>query len=102
MVPDGEIYALSDFQRNARSHIRRLRKTGRPEILTVNGKAAVVIQDAATYRRAMAAAARAAEIAAVDAALEQMNAGLGVPLEEADQQLRKEFARRRSPGRRSA
>src|SRR5689334_10195570 len=99
MIPDSEIYALSDFQRNAKSHIRRLRKTGRPEILTVNGRAAVVIQDAETYRRAMAAAAHAAEIAAVDEALEQMKAGLGIPLEQVDRQLRKEFARRRAPRR---
>ncbi len=31
--------------------IKRLEKSKRPEILTVNGKAAVVVQDAATYER---------------------------------------------------
>ena len=45
-----EIFSLSDFQRNTREHIRRLRETGRPEVLTVNGRAALVVYDAAAYQ----------------------------------------------------
>jgi len=45
----GDIYTLSDFNRKSSEHIKRLTNSRRPEILTVNGKAAVVIQDAAAY-----------------------------------------------------
>jgi PHD/YefM family antitoxin component YafN of YafNO toxin-antitoxin module len=45
------IYSLTEFQRNARAHLERLRKSGQPEILTVNGQAQVVVQDAAAYQK---------------------------------------------------
>ena len=44
------IYSLTEFQRNARTHIERLKKSGQPEILTVNGQAEVVVQDAGAYQ----------------------------------------------------
>jgi len=43
------IHPVSDFSRKPAEHIKRLKETGLPEILTVNGKAAVVIQDASAY-----------------------------------------------------
>ncbi|GJL63308.1 MAG: hypothetical protein NPIRA04_19620 [Nitrospirales bacterium] len=43
------IRPVSDFSRKPAEHIKRLKKTGRPEVLTVNGKAEVVIQDAKSY-----------------------------------------------------
>ncbi|MEQ1557770.1 MAG: prevent-host-death protein [Methyloglobulus sp.] len=44
------IYSLTEFQRNARSHLERLKKSGQPEVLTVNGQAEIVVQDAAAYQ----------------------------------------------------
>jgi len=44
-----DIYPVSDFNRKSAEHIKRLQETGRPEVLTVNGKAAVVMLDPATY-----------------------------------------------------
>jgi prevent-host-death family protein len=43
------IHPVSDFSRKPAEHIKRLKETGRPEILTVNGKAEVVIQSAKAY-----------------------------------------------------
>ena len=40
------INPVSDFSRKPAEHIKRLKETGKPEILTVNGKAELVIQDA--------------------------------------------------------
>ncbi len=45
-----DIRSVTDFQRNARTHVARLRKTKAPMVLTVNGSAAVVVQDAASYQ----------------------------------------------------
>ena len=41
-----DIRSLSDFKRNTVEPLDRLRKTGHPLILTINGKAKFVVQDA--------------------------------------------------------
>ena len=51
MIRPEDIGSLTDFARNIRAHIKRLKRTGRPELLTVNGKAEVVVQSAAAYQR---------------------------------------------------
>jgi prevent-host-death family protein len=43
------IHPVSDFSRKPAEYIKRLKETGQPEILTVNGKAELVIQDAKAY-----------------------------------------------------
>ena len=40
------IHPVSDFSRKPAEHIKRLKETGKPEILTANGKAELVIQSA--------------------------------------------------------
>lgn len=56
MISLTDIRSLSDFQRNTREHIRRLKETGRPEVLTVNGQAEVVVQSAEGYQKLIEAA----------------------------------------------
>jgi PHD/YefM family antitoxin component YafN of YafNO toxin-antitoxin module len=51
MIRAEDIGSLTDFNRNAKTHLKRLRRTGRPELLTVNGKAEVVVQNASAYLR---------------------------------------------------
>jgi len=51
MIRPEDIGSLTDFQRNTQAHLKRLKRTGRPELLTVNGKAEVVIQNASAYQR---------------------------------------------------
>ena len=60
MVKTSDIHSLTDFQRNARVHIDRLRETGRPEVLTVNGRAELVVPDAAAYQELVDRVDRAA------------------------------------------
>jgi len=45
-----QIYPLSDFQRNARQFTEQLQSSHKAIILTVNGKASVVMQDAVSYQ----------------------------------------------------
>jgi prevent-host-death family protein len=45
-----DIHSLTDFQRNTRKFLERLRNSHQPMVLTVNGKAAVVMQDAESYQ----------------------------------------------------
>ena len=51
MIRPEDIGSLTDFSRNTKAHLRRLKRTGRPELLTVNGEAEVVIQNASAYQR---------------------------------------------------
>jgi prevent-host-death family protein len=51
MVRPEDIGSLTDFTRNTKAHLKRLKRTGRPELLTVNGKAEVVVQSASAYER---------------------------------------------------
>ena len=46
-----DIRSLSDFKRNTVDLLDRLRKTGHPLVLTINGKAELVVQDAEHTRR---------------------------------------------------
>jgi PHD/YefM family antitoxin component YafN of YafNO toxin-antitoxin module len=50
MIRQEDIWSLTDFSRNTKAHLKRLRRTGRPELLTVNGKAEVVVQNASAYQ----------------------------------------------------
>lgn len=59
MVDVKDIQSLTEFQRHTRRTIARLKKTGRPAVLTVNGQAEVVVQDAASYQRLVARAQEA-------------------------------------------
>jgi PHD/YefM family antitoxin component YafN of YafNO toxin-antitoxin module len=51
MVKLTDIHPLTGFLRDHKEHIERLAATGRPEVLTINGKARVVVQDAAAYQK---------------------------------------------------
>ncbi len=51
MIRPDDIGSLTDFSRNTKAHVKRLKRTGRPELLTVNGRAEVVVQSASAYQR---------------------------------------------------
>ena len=57
-----DIASLTDFHRNSTAHCKRLKQSGRPEVLTVNGKAVLVVQDAVAYQRLLEAVERAREV----------------------------------------
>jgi hypothetical protein len=50
MIRIEDISSVTDFHRNMRSHLKRLKRNGRPEVLTINGRAELVVQDAAAYQ----------------------------------------------------
>lgn len=45
-----EIHPMTDFLRNAKDYARRLKESGQPAVLTVNGQAELVVQDAKSYQ----------------------------------------------------
>jgi prevent-host-death family protein len=54
-----DIQSLTTFRRASGNFMKQLKKTKRPVVLTVNGKAAAVVQDAVAYQRLLDIAARA-------------------------------------------
>ena len=87
-----DIHPLTDFKRNTPDFMRQLRETGQPMVLTVNGKAELVVQDAKSYQRLLDLAERLETIQAVREGLESMRNGEGRPLDdvfvELEEQLR--------------
>ena len=45
-----DIHPLTDFKRNTSDFMCQMKKTRRPVVLTVNGKAELVVQDAEGYQ----------------------------------------------------
>jgi prevent-host-death family protein len=52
-----DIQSLTTFRRQSGDFMKHLKKSKRPMVLTVNGKAAAVVQDAEAYQRLLDIAA---------------------------------------------
>ncbi len=87
MIHLQDIHSLTDFARHTREYAKRLKKTGRPAVLTVNGRAEFVVQDAASYQKLLDIAARAEESLKLDQAFEDVEAGRLYGLETAEAAL---------------
>ena len=90
MIALEDIRSLTDFQRNTKSHLKRLKASGRPEVLTVNGKAELIVQNAAAYEETLDA------IRGIQRGLDGMKAGTGKPFRQALDEIR---ARHKIPRR---
>jgi len=83
MIDLADIRSLSDFQRNTKKHLRRLRRTGKPEVLTVNGQAELVVQSAAAYQKLLDLADLADSVDVLKKRLAAADAGeKGIPAEK--------------------
>jgi len=84
-----DIDSLSQFKRNTPEFIRRLKAEGRPVVLTVNGKAELVVQDAASYQRLVEIAERVERMDGLRASLDDMKAGRVSPAEDMLAEMRR-------------
>jgi prevent-host-death family protein len=84
-----EINSLSNFKRNTSEFLEQLRKTGKPIVLTINGKAELVVQDAESYQKLLEIAEKLETIEALKPAIEEMKAGKGEPAEKVFAELLK-------------
>jgi predicted transcriptional regulator len=90
-----DIRSVTDFQRNAKLHVARLKKTKAPMLLTVNGSSSVIVQDAIAYqqlfRRVEEIDERERFVAAVNEGLRDVEEGRVYPAREALQALGREL-----------
>jgi len=85
-----DIQALTTFRNNSAVFLRQLKKTKRPVVLTVNGKAAAVVQDAEAYQRLLDLAAQADTIEGIRQGREDVAKGRGYPARNALKAFRHE------------
>ena len=83
-----DIQAMTTFRRNPAKFLRQLKKTKKPLILTVNGKAEAVVQDAEAYQRLLDIAAQADEAEGIRQGLEDVKHGRERPADEALEEFR--------------
>ena len=77
-----DIHPLTDFKRHTSEFLQQLKQTGQPVVLTINGKAELIVQDARSYQRLLELADRLETIEAVREGLASMRRGEGRPAEE--------------------
>ena len=71
--------------------MRRLKRTGCCEVLSVNGKPAVVIQDAGSYQRLLDAVEKTEAIAGIKRGLASMERGEGEAAKTVFTRLRRKY-----------
>jgi prevent-host-death family protein len=86
-----DIQSLTDFKHRTPEFVRQLKTTGEPIVLTINGKAALVVQDAESYQKLLDLAEEARVLAGIRQGLEDMRAGRGRPAEEVFANIRRDL-----------
>src|SRR5436189_3608846 len=82
-----DIHSLSHFKRNTTDFMARMKQSGHPVVLTVNGKAELVVQDAASYQRLLELAERAEMMEFLQASRADVEAGRTEPALDALKRL---------------
>jgi prevent-host-death family protein len=78
-----DIHPLTDFKRNTSEFVSRMKKTQRPVVLTVNGKAKLVVQDAESYQRILERLERLEAVEAIRIGIAAPGGGRVKPAREA-------------------
>jgi hypothetical protein len=87
MIKAPDVRPLSEFQRNAKASLQKLKRTRRAQVLTVNGRAAAIMVEPESYWRLLDIAEQAMLGASLQAAMEDFRGGNGVSLAEFDRRM---------------
>ena len=82
-----DIHSLTTFKRKSSSLMKKMKKTGRPLVLTINGKAEAIVLDPAAYQQV---ADQLDAIASIRRGLAQARRGEGRPAEDVFDELERE------------
>ena len=86
-----DIQSVTTFRRNPGEFMKQLRKTRRPVILTVKGRAEAVVQDAESYQRLLDIAARADVDEAIRQGLADVAQGRTRPAKAVFDEIRQQY-----------
>lgn len=92
-----DIHSLTDFKKRTPEFLKQLKDTGEPVVLTINGKAELVVQDAASYQRLLDLTADVKVIQGIRRGLDDVKAGRTQPFEEAFAEIRRDLKLPREP-----
>ena len=70
-----DIQSLTTFRRRSGEFLKQLKKSKRPVVLTVKGKATAIVQDAEAYQRLLDVAAQADAAEGIHQGLEDVREG---------------------------
>jgi PHD/YefM family antitoxin component YafN of YafNO toxin-antitoxin module len=85
------VYRHPDFKQRTLEFVKQLKETGDPMVLTINGRAALVVQDAQSYQKLLDLAEEARVLEAIRRGLEEMRAGRGRPASKVFDDIRRDF-----------
>ena len=88
MIDLRDVRSVTEFQRNLKDYVGRLKTKKTPLVLTVNGRAELVVQNAESYQALLDRLERAEAVASIRQGMEQFERGEGIPLDEAEDRLR--------------
>lgn len=86
-----DIQPMTTFRNHSAALLAHIKATKRPLVLTVNGKAAAVVQDAEAYQRLLDIAAEADVSEGNRQGLEDMEAGRVRPAREVFEEMRARY-----------
>lgn len=86
-----DIHSLTEFKKNTPEFLKQLKDTGEPVVLTINGKAELVVQDAASYQRLLDLAEEARVLEGIRRGLEDVAAGRTQPIAGAFADIRRDL-----------
>jgi PHD/YefM family antitoxin component YafN of YafNO toxin-antitoxin module len=74
--------SLTDFHRNSAAHVEHLKATRRPELLTINGAGALIVQDAEAYQTMVERLEMLESVEQIKQVVRELDIGKGIPMEE--------------------
>ncbi len=89
MIDLRDVRSVTDFQRNIKDYVGHLKEKKTPLVLTVNGRAELVVQDAESYQALLERLEHAETMAAIRRGMREAEEGRMIPLREAERRLRK-------------
>jgi prevent-host-death family protein len=92
-----DIRSLSDFKRNTGELMEQIAESGEPLILTVNGKAKLVVLDTEAYQELIDSIDDADAVAGIRRGLDDVKNGRTIPVDEAFERIRKKHRIPRNP-----
>ncbi len=86
-----DIQPMTTFRNHSAEIMQHLKDTKRPVILTVNGKAAAVLQDAQAYQQLCDIAAQASAAEGIRQGLDDMKNGRTHPAQQVLEEIRSDY-----------
>jgi PHD/YefM family antitoxin component YafN of YafNO toxin-antitoxin module len=91
LINTKNIYSLTDFLRNYKAHIANIKESKSPEVLTVNGRAEVVMMDAESYQIMLDRLNHSETITAIQAGIASAERGELKPAEQVLNEMRTKY-----------